>query len=47
MIDDICWNYSNDPIEATNKFLKDNKKDYKLLLEIKTITNAERINLTK
>ena len=39
MIDDICWNYSNDPIEATNKFLKDNKKDYKLLLDIKTKYN--------
>ena len=39
LIDDICWNYSNDPIEATKKFLKDNPKDYKLLLDIRTKYN--------
>lgn len=39
MVDDICWNYSNDPIEATKKFLEDNPKDYKLLLDIRTKYN--------
>ncbi len=39
MIDDICWNYSNDPMEATKKFLNDFKEDFKLLLEIKTKYN--------
>ena len=39
MIDDICWNYSNDPIEATKKFLKDNLNDYKLLLDVRTKYN--------
>ena len=37
MIDDICWNYSNDPMEATKKFLNDFKEDFKLLLEIKAL----------
>jgi len=39
MIDDICWNYSNDPIEATKKFLNDNPNDYKLLLDVRTKYN--------
>ena len=39
MVDDICWNYSNEPIEATKKFLSDYKEDYKLLLDVKTKYN--------
>ncbi len=39
MVDDICWNYSNDPIEATKKFLKDYNKDFRLLLDVKTKYN--------
>ena len=39
MVDDICWNYSNDPIEATKKFLTDYQEDFKLLLEVKTKYN--------
>ena len=39
MIDDICWNHSNDPIDATKKFLNDNRKDYKLLLDVRTKYN--------
>ncbi len=39
MVDDICWNYSNEPIEATKKFLRDYKEDYKLLLDVKTKYN--------
>ncbi len=39
MVDDICWNYSNDPIEATKKFLIDYQQDFKLLLEVKTKYN--------
>ena len=39
MIDDICWNYSNDPVEATKKFLNDYSQDYKLLMEVKTKYN--------
>tara|TARA_B100000900_G_scaffold398019_1_gene398974 strand:- start:4616 stop:5380 length:765 start_codon:yes stop_codon:yes gene_type:complete len=39
MVDDICWNHSDDPIEATKKFLVDYKEEYKLLLDVKTKYN--------
>ena len=39
MVLDICWNYSNESIEATKKFLTDYKEDYKLLLDVKTKYN--------
>ncbi len=39
MIDDICWNHSNDPVEATKKFLNDYSNDFKLLMEVKTKYN--------
>ena len=39
MVDDICWNHSDDPIKATKKFLSDYKDEYKLLLEVKTKYN--------
>ncbi len=39
MVDDICWNYSDDPIQATKKFLLDYQEEFKLLFEVKTKYN--------
>jgi len=39
LIDDICWNYTNDPIKATQDFLEKNKDKYKLLLDVRTKYN--------
>tara|TARA_Y100001958_G_scaffold138232_1_gene111310 strand:- start:3233 stop:3997 length:765 start_codon:yes stop_codon:yes gene_type:complete len=39
LVDDICWNHSDDPIKASNKFLEDYKHNYKLLLDVRTKYN--------
>ena len=39
LIDDICWNYSDEPLKATQDFLKDYKNKYQLLLDIRTKYN--------
>ena len=39
LIDDICWNYSNDPLRATTDFLKNNNNKYKILFDVRTKYN--------
>jgi len=39
LIDDICWNYSDEPLKATKDFLKNYKNKYQLLLDIRTKYN--------
>ena len=39
MVDDICWNYSDDPVNASKKFLNDYDQNFKLLLDVRTKYN--------